>query len=104
MIMNFSSNYSIKLKEDRKWSCFGGLCGRVIVQIIFYFWSFEIMEYILRTRKLSYAKIHFLNKFEIFWYFSTYQSLRLPPLLKSANSQYFPLAAFARFIGSLMRL
>ena len=33
-----------------------------IVQIIFYFWSFEIMEYILRTRKLSYVKIHFLNK------------------------------------------
>ena len=24
-----------------------------IVQIIFYFWSFEIMEYILRTQKLS---------------------------------------------------
>ena len=39
---------------------------RLIVQIIFYFWSFLIMEYILRTRKLSYVKIHFLNKFEIF--------------------------------------
>ena len=36
------------------------------VQIIFYFWSFEIMEGILRTWKRSYAKIHFLNKFEIF--------------------------------------
>ena len=33
------------------------------------------MEYILRTRKLSYVKIHFLNKFEIFWYFSTYISV-----------------------------
>ena len=49
-------------------------------------------------------KIHLLNKFEIFWYFSTYQSLRRLPLLKAANSQYFPLAPFARFIGSLMRL
>ena len=29
MIMNCLSNYSIKLKEDQKWSCFGGLCGRV---------------------------------------------------------------------------
>ena len=27
------------------------------------------MEYILRTPKLLYFKIHFLNKFEIFWYF-----------------------------------
>ena len=26
-----------------------------IVQIMFYFWSFEIMEYILRTQKLSYV-------------------------------------------------
>ena len=49
---------------------------------LFYFWSFEIMEYILRTQKLSYVKIHFRNKFEIFWYFSTYQSLRRLPLLK----------------------
>ena len=40
------------------------------MQIIFYFWPFETIEYILRTRKLSYVKIHFLNKFEIFWYFS----------------------------------
>ena len=40
---------------------------------------------------------------QLFWYFSTYQSLRRLPLLKFANSQYFPLAPFARFIGSLMR-
>ena len=66
------------------------------MQIIFYFRSFEIMEYILRTRKLSYIEIHFLDKFEIFWYFSTYQSLRRLPLLKLANSQYFPLASFDR--------
>ena len=46
-----------------------------IVQIIFCFWSFEIMEYILRARNRSYVKIHFLNKFEIFWYFSIYISL-----------------------------
>ena len=45
-----------------------------------------------------------LNKFEIVWYFSTYQSLRRLPLLKIANSQYFPVAPFATFIGSLMRL
>ena len=44
------------------------------------------------------VKMHFLDKFEIFWYFSTYQSLRRLPLLKIANSQYFPLAPFARFI------
>ena len=41
------------------------------MQITFYFWSFEIMEYILRTRKRSYVKFHFLNKFEIFCYFSS---------------------------------
>ena len=46
-----------------------------IVQIIFYFWSCEIMKYILRNRKRSYVKMHFLNKFEIFWYFSSYISL-----------------------------
>ena len=74
-----------------------------IVQIVFYFWSFEIMEYILRTLKRSYVKIHFLNKFEICW-FSTYQFLRRLPLFKFANLQYFLLAPFARFIGSLMRL
>ena len=33
-----------------------------------------------------------------------YQSLRRLPLLKFTNSQYFPLAPFARSIGSLMRL
>ena len=33
-----------------------------------------------------------------------YQSLRQLPLLKLANSQYFPLAPFASFKGSLMRL
>ena len=67
-----------------------------LVHIIFYFWSFEIMEYILRTRILSYVKIHFLNKFEIFWYFSTYQSLRRLPLLKFANSQYFSSGSFCQ--------
>ena len=54
--------------------------------------------------EMIYVKFHFLNKFEIFWYVSTYQSLRRLLLLKLANSQYFPLALFARFIGSLMRL
>ena len=28
---------------------------QALVQIIFYFWSFEIMEYILRTQKLPYV-------------------------------------------------
>ena len=37
-------------------------------------------------------------------FFDLYQSLRRLPLLKLANSQYYPLAPFARFIGSLMRL
>ena len=51
-----------------------------IVQIIFYFRSFEIMEYILTSQKLSYVKILFLHKFEIFWYFfDLYQSLKRLP-------------------------
>ena len=37
-----------------------------LVQIIYYFCSFEIIECILRTRKCSYVKTHFLNKFQMF--------------------------------------
>ena len=67
------------LDYERNTEKYGRAMKLTIVQIIFFFWSFEIMEYILRTRKCSYVKIHFLNKFEIFWYFSTYQSLRRLP-------------------------
>ena len=70
-----------------------------------HFSVFSFQLYHLKTVKIFFPfKIHFLNKFQIFWYFSTYQTLRRLPLLKFANSQHFPLAPFARFIGSLMRL
>ena len=38
-----------------------------------------------------------------FWYVSFYISLSDDCLLKFANSQHYPPAPFAKFIGSLMR-
>ena len=51
MIMNCLSNYSIKLREDQKWSCFGGLCGRV-KRYFYSFWcSFDEIKIDLTPKK-----------------------------------------------------
>ena len=55
-----------------------------------------------RSRGLLFF-LFFLDKFEIFWYFSTY-FFETTALLNFANLQFCPLAPFARFKGSLMRL
>ena len=67
-----------------------------IVQILFYFWSFEIMEYILRTRKLSYVKIHFLNKFEIFWYFLNISVFETTAVIKICKFTVFSSGSFCQ--------
>ena len=46
-----------------------------LVQIIFYVWSFQIKECILRIPKYSYIWIHFQNNVLIFrYFFDLYQS------------------------------
>ena len=65
-----------------------------IVQIIFYFWSFEIKEYILKTQKLSYVRIIFLTNFKYFGIFRRKTVFETTAMLKFSNIQYFPLAPF----------
>ena len=61
-------------------------------------------EYILKTPKLSYFRFIFLTNLKYFGIFRLKTVFETTAMLKFSNIQYFPLAPFARFIGSLMRL
>ena len=65
---NIDSHEPTSLFHHKGFTC-KCYCDNALMQIIFYFLSFEIIKCILRNRKESYARIHFLYKFKVFWLF-----------------------------------
>ena len=54
------------------------------------------LEYILRTRKRSYIKINFLNKFEIFWYFRPISVFETTANIKTCKFTVFYSGSFCQ--------